>query len=249
MAIMNAIASRSRASCLAISLGRMEYLRAWETQRRLHGQVADGVLPNLLLLVEHPHVYTLGRRGKASDILVDDRKLADLGVEVHFIDRGGEVTYHGPGQLVGYPIVNLRNLAGGPLRYVRMLEETLLETLADFGIRAESADRPTGVWTGDAKIAAIGVKVGRGVTMHGFALNVDPDLSFFDHIVPCGMPSGSVTSISSLVSGAVDVQQVVPVVARHFGRVFRCKIQWPTLQKLDQIIQAEASIAVGSVGP
>ena len=212
--------------CAATFLGRIEYPRAWDLQRRLHRDVADGTLPDLLLLLEHPHVFTLGRRGKATDILTNADTLSRLGVEVHAIDRGGEVTYHGPGQLVCYPIVSLRRWNGGPLKYVRALEETLVATLAEFDIEAASAEKPTGVWVGEAKIAAIGVKLSRGVTMHGMALNVTPDLSFFDRIVPCGMPDVPVTSMSSLLGKDVLVEEVFPVVARHFGRVMDYEIEW-----------------------
>ena len=211
--------------CTATFLGRLEYARAWDLQRRLHGEVADGTRPDLLLLLEHPHVFTLGRRGKSEDILTDPDTLSSLGVEVHAIDRGGEATYHGPGQLVCYPIVSLRRWNGGPLKYVQALQETLVATLGEFGIEAESADKPTGVWVGDAKIAAIGVKMSRGVTMHGMALNVAPDLSFFDRIVPCGMPGVAVTSMSSLMERDVQVEDVVPVIARHFGRVMGYRME------------------------
>ena len=204
--------------CIATFLGRIEYTRAWDLQRRLHGEVADGTRPNLMLLLEHPHVFTLGRRGKPEDVLTDQDTLSSLGIEVHAIDRGGEVTYHGPGQLICYPIVSLRRWNRGPLRYVRALEETLVATLGEFGIEADSAEKPTGVWVGDAKIAAIGVKMSRGVTMHGMALNVAPDLSFFDRIVPCGMPGVAVTSMFSLMGQDVEVKDVVPIIARHFGR-------------------------------
>ena len=204
--------------CIATFLGRIEYTRAWDLQRRLHGEVADGTRPNLMLLLEHPHVFTLGRRGKPEDVLTDQDTLSSLGIEVHAIDRGGEVTYHGPGQLICYPIVSLRRWNRGPLRYVRALEETLVATLDEFGIEADSAEKPTGVWVGDAKIAAIGVKMSRGVTMHGMALNVAPDLSFFDRIVPCGMPGVAVTSMFSLMGQDVEVKDVVPIIARHFGR-------------------------------
>ena len=183
-------------TCLAIPLGLLDYQAAYDLQRRLHAQVVAGELPDLLLLLEHPHVYTLGRRGQQSHILASDEALTQLGVETHFTDRGGETTYHGPGQLVGYPIVNLRRWGGGVRKYVETLEQVLIGTLSEFGITAHSEGKPTGVWVGDAKIAAIGVRVSRSVTMHGFALNVCPDLSFFDHIVPCGMPGARVTSMA-----------------------------------------------------
>ena len=201
-------------------LGLVGYQPALELQRRVHQQVADGERPDTLLLMEHPHVYTLGRRGEDADILVDSARLAELGAEVHHTDRGGQATYHGPGQLVGYPILDLRRWGGGPLRYVRALEEMIVSTLAQLGVAAGSEQRPTGVWVGTAKIAAIGVKISRGVSLHGFALNVDPDLSYFDHIVPCGMPDARVTSISGELGRTVSVDQVVPALTSQFGRVF-----------------------------
>ena len=224
--------------CVTVSLGLVDYLEALELQRRLHQRVAEGLLSDTLLLLEHPHVYTLGRRGKASDVLATTPELSEIGAEVHHVDRGGEVTYHGPGQLVGYPVVNLRVKGGGPLAYVQDLEDALVSTLADFGIAAGVGDRPTGVWVGDAKVAAIGVKVSRGVTMHGFALNVDPDLSYFDHIVPCGMPDGRVTSMSAELSRAVEVREVVPVLADHLGRSFGWMVSWAAREELEQ----EASV-------
>ncbi len=224
--------------CISVPLGHMAYAAAWDMQKSLQQKVADGTLPNLLLLLEHPHVYTLGKRGDSSDILASPEKLKEFGVEVHRIDRGGEVTYHGPGQLVGYPIVNLRKWKGGPLKYVQTLEAVIIATLAEFGIRADSKDKPTGVWVGEAKIAAIGVKVSRGVTMHGFALNVNPDLSYFDHIIPCGMPEGRVTSMVSVLSEDINLQQVMPVLARNFGQAFGWATEWSTAEELEQKSQS-----------
>jgi lipoate-protein ligase B len=208
------------ADCIAVNLGLVPYQQAWDLQRRIQQEVANGERPDTLLLLEHPHVYTLGRRGQDSDILIDESRLEEIGAEVHHIDRGGEVTYHGPGQLVGYPIINLRRMGGGPLKYVRTLERTLIATLADFGIEAESEDRPTGVWIGDAKIAAIGVKVSRGVTTHGFALNVDPDMSYFDHIIACGMPDASATSVSQELGHHVSVKDAVSALIPRFAEMF-----------------------------
>jgi lipoate-protein ligase B len=222
-------------ACLTVFLGRIDYLRALELQRSVHERVVSGRLPNVLLLLEHPHVFTLGRRGKLSDILASAAELQGLGVEVHHIDRGGEVTYHGPGQLVGYPIVSIRQWGGGPLRYVRMLEEVLVATAADFGLRAERGERPTGVWVGDAKLAAIGVKISRGVTMHGFALNVAPDLSYFDRIVPCGMPDAQVTSMAALLADEIMVQQVVPVLMERFGETFGLRVSRRSLEEVEPV--------------
>ena len=209
---------------IASWLGLVPYREAWDVQLRTHEEVADGHRPDTLLLLEHPHVYTLGRRGQERDILIDADSLESLGIEVHHTDRGGEVTYHGPGQLVGYPILNLRRWGGGPLKYVRALERVLIETLAGFGVVAESEGHPTGVWVEDRKIAAIGVKVSRRVTTHGFALNVCPDLKYFDHIVPCGMPDSTVTSLSLELGREVMVGEVTPVLVERFGQVFGLQI-------------------------
>ena len=206
--------------CKVKSEGLIDYDDAFELQKRLHGRVADGTLPNQLLLLEHPHIYTLGRRAKTSDILATDEFLSKEGVTVHRTDRGGEVTYHGPGQLVAYPIVNIKRWGGGPLKYVRALEQTVIATLGELGIVANSQDCPTGVWVNDAKIAAIGVRISRGTTTHGVSLNVDPNLSFFDHIVPCGMTDLKVTAISALAQDETHIDQVIPVFVRNFGRTF-----------------------------
>ena len=217
---------------MAAFLGRVPYLDAWELQRRLHGRVARAQIPDQLLLLEHPHVYTLGRRGKGSDVTATAERLKELGAEVHRVDRGGQATYHGPGQLVGYSIVSLRRWGSGPLRYVQALEQVLIATLAELGIDAQSEDRPTGVWVGNAKIAAIGVRISQGVTMHGFALNVCPDLSYFGGIVPCGMPDSGVTSISKLLSKNVEVEEVAPALVRHFGRALGLSIEIDTTEEL-----------------
>ena len=209
-----------KSQAVAVSLGLVPYREAWDIQLRTHREVAEGGGRDTLLLMEHPHVYTLGRRGQKDDILVDSAELVRLGIEVHYTDRGGEVTYHGPGQLIGYPILNLHRWGGGPLKYVRALECVLIETLAEFGVSAESEGHPTGVWVEDRKIAAIGVKVSRRVTTHGFALNVYPDLSYFDHIVPCGMPDSRVTSLSLELGREVAVSEVAPVLVERFGTVF-----------------------------
>jgi lipoate-protein ligase B len=227
--------------CMAVDAGRMGYTPALELQNGLRTKVADGLRPSVLLLLEHPHVYTLGRRGSLADILAGADELSRLGVEVHHTDRGGQVTYHGPGQLVGYPIVDLRTIGIGPLKYVRMLEEVIVATLSEFGISAGTGERPTGVWVGDSKIAAIGVKVSRGVTTHGFALNVDPDLSYFDNIVPCGMPQRLVTSMASLRPHVTGVESVIPVLARHFGRVFGFTIEWTDVEEVTRHVSPAAS--------
>lgn len=178
----------------------------------------------MLLLLEHPAVYTLGRRSREGDLLLPREALEAMGAQVVAVDRGGEITFHGPGQLVGYPIVSLRAW-GGPLRYVRALEELLIGAVGVFGISARRMEGLTGVWVGDAKIGAIGVKVSRGVTTHGFALNVATDLSWFQHIVPCGIRDKEVTSMERLLGRSFLLEDVASVVAERFGQVMGFKMQ------------------------
>ena len=226
------LAPSNTAECFVMDMGVVDYGVAWEQQKRLHSLVVEGKLPGVLVLMEHPHVYTLGRRGGQDDVLASEDELMRLGAEVHHVDRGGMATYHGPGQLVGYPIVSLRDLGIGPLEYVCGLQEVIVATLSDFGIAATCDGRPTGVWVGESKIAAIGVKVGRGVTTHGFALNVDPDLSFFEHIVPCGMPDARVTSMFEQLQETVSLESVMPVITEHFGRVLGLRTRWGELEEV-----------------
>ncbi len=184
--------------CTVHRLGLVEYQEAWEEQRRLVEACREDGCGRLLLL-EHPPTYTFGVRGRQEHLLLAEDALAELGAAVHRVDRGGDVTFHGPGQLVGYPILDLRRRSQGPLWYVRSLESMLIEALSRFGIAARRTPGRPGVWVGEAKIAAIGVRVSRDVTSHGFALNVDPDLSYFSHIVPCGLSDASVTSMAEVL--------------------------------------------------
>src|SRR5918996_1781898 len=204
-------------TCQIVHLGTIEYRQAWDVQVALSRAVHDGQQPNTLLLLEHPHVYTWGRLSQPEHILLTPPQLAEQGIDVVETDRGGQITYHGPGQLVAYPIVDLRKW-GGPLKYVRTLEQIIIQSLADFGIEAGLVEGLTGVWVGDAKIAAIGVKISRGVAYHGFAINVNTDLSYFDHIVPCGITDRAVTSIAEVVGEVVDLEAVEDSVAYQFGR-------------------------------
>jgi lipoate-protein ligase B len=203
--------------CHIYRLGLVEYRRAWDLQVRLAQAVNAGKQANALLLLEHPPVYTRGRLGRPDQILLTPEDLAQRGIQVVETDRGGQVTYHGPGQLVAYPVVDLRGW-GGPLKYVRTLEQIIIKTLADFGISAGTVEKMTGVWVGDAKIAAIGVKISRGVAYHGFALNVNTDLSYFDYIVPCGICDRSVTSMAQLLGEAVELEMAQYSLVYQFGQ-------------------------------
>ena len=195
----------------------MDYRRAWDLQLRLAQEIRDGERPNTLLLLEHPPTYTLGRLSQAGHILLPPEELERRGISVCETDRGGQATYHGPGQLVAYPVVDLREW-GGPLKYVRTLEQVIIGTLADFQLQGHLEDGITGVWVGDGKIAAIGVKISRGVAFHGLAINVNTDLSYFSHIVPCGIPDLRVTSISQETGRPVDLEMVQYSLVYRFGR-------------------------------
>jgi lipoyl(octanoyl) transferase len=203
-------------------LGLVPYAEALAVQRSLVEERRRGDVGDLLLLVEHPHVITLGVRGDGgrSHILAAPDALAARGIEVHEAGRGGDVTYHGPGQIVGYPILDLKPDRCDVHRYVRDLEDVLIRTVADFGIEAGRVPGRTGVWVGKEKLAAIGVRLSRWITSHGFALNVATDLGYFDLIVPCGIADRGVTSLERLLGRAVDRPHVEDHIAAHFGDVF-----------------------------
>ena len=206
-----------------MSLGIVEYEEAWRLQRTLVDAIKAEQAHNTLLLLQHPHVYTLGRRGDREHVLLDDADLKSRGIALCEADRGGEVTYHGPGQLVAYPIVDLRSW-GGPLRYVRALEKAMLATLAQFDIQGGVIDGRTGVWVGNEKVGAIGVKISGGVAYHGLALNVAPDLSYFQHIIPCGITDAGVTSMERLLGRTVDIETVAYGLTYHLGRELELKM-------------------------
>ena len=204
-------------TCRYCWLGTVEYLHARELQDNLVNRVHDGKSPNTLLLLEHPHVYTRGRLSRDEHLLTPNDELHALGVPIHETDRGGQITYHGPGQLVGYPIINLRQLGIGPLQYVRALEQVIIDTLSDFDIPAHTEPGLTGVWTTGGKIAAIGIKISRGIAFHGFAINVTTDLSYYRHIIPCGITDRPVTSMQAELGIGVDIAAVHQALAREFG--------------------------------
>jgi lipoyl(octanoyl) transferase len=202
-------------------LGTIDYQDAWELQRRLAAARKNDLIPDTLLLLEHPHTYTLGRRGKDENVLLPPEELARRGISVHHVDRGGDVTYHGPGQLVGYPIIKLPSRRLDFVRYIRDLERGLLLAVRDLGVPAGLKEGYSGVWVGDEKVCAIGVKVdAAGVTSHGFALNVSVDLGYFGHIVPCGIVDKGVTSLERKLGRRVSMRRVVRAVVRRLGETF-----------------------------
>ncbi|HEY3202164.1 MAG TPA: lipoyl(octanoyl) transferase LipB [Thermoanaerobaculia bacterium] len=220
---MEAVTATRRRVIRAEWLGRIDYDRALALQREAAARVLEGGEESFLLL-EHEPVFTLGRNAAAADILFSSERCRRLGIAVRESDRGGKVTYHGPGQLVGYPIVNLSPDRRDVKRYVTDLEEVLIRTLSDLGIPAERSDRKervTSVWVGNDKIAAIGVHLSRWITTHGFALNVaDETLSSFSGIVPCGITDGGVTTVERQLGRRVSLPEVAVLVLYHFGRIF-----------------------------
>ena len=228
-----------------VQLGTIDYSTGLRLQQKLVELRKDNRIGDVLLLLEHTPVITLGRNAKAKNILATNDHLARCGVEVFECNRGGDVTFHGPGQLVGYPIFDLRGFPSedgkrktlGAIEYVRRLEDVLIRTCADFRIPAERVAGLTGVWTTQntpGKIAAIGVHISRAVTSHGFALNINTDLSFFDFIVPCGITSKPVTAMQKELNTTPSLEEVAHSIARNFGVVFHCQVLW--LESLDGLL-------------
>jgi lipoyl(octanoyl) transferase len=209
-------------SCRLRELGRIGYGEALALQRELVAARQQGRTPDHLLLLEHAHVITLGRNGHMENLLASGEVLDRAGISFYPTDRGGDVTYHGPGQLVGYPILDLREWKRDVGAYVRGIEQVIIDTLADFGIAAGRIPKLTGVWVEERKIAAIGVHISRWVTSHGFALNVATDLSYFQYIVPCGLTKPVASMAQFGVRASLD--EVGRVLAAHFGRIFDCEM-------------------------
>jgi lipoyl(octanoyl) transferase len=205
---------------LLLALGKMPYGAAWELQKQVWQLRVDNRIPDTLILVEHPAVVTLGKSGKASNLLVSEDELRRRGIELFRVERGGDITYHGPGQLVGYPIFFIQEAIAGVHAFVSKVEESLIHALAAQGISAERRPKLTGVWVRDEKVAAIGVAVSRRVSFHGFALNVNTDLSQFELINPCGIRDKGVTSLQRLLGRPVSMPLVKHQVAAGFETVF-----------------------------
>ena len=206
-----------------LQLERLDYETAWRLQHLLVEDRLAGRRPDTLLLLEHDPVFTIGRTGQAAHWGGDEGASEIAGIPLHRVERGGSVTYHGPGQFVGYPILRVHSFCDGPKAYVRMLEEVIIRTLARWDIAGRRLDKLPGVWVGDerpAKIAAVGTRIERGITMHGFALNVTVDLRPFSRIAPCGLADCRVTSMVELVTGAVDPAEVRRCLAEQFAEVF-----------------------------
>jgi lipoyl(octanoyl) transferase len=235
--------------CLILDLGLIGYAEAYALQKRvvaarkasLDSARNPGAIDDVLLICEHPHVITLGRNGKREHLLASDHVLKQKGVEFHSSDRGGDITYHGPGQIVGYPILHLGAIRRDVGWYVRMLEEAMIRATAEFGIAAQREEGKTGIWVqsgrAEEKLAAIGVHLSRWITSHGFAYNVSTDLRYFDLVVPCGIADRRVTSLEKLLGRRVQRSEVVPRLTRHLGEIFGLEMKKTSREELLEKIE------------
>jgi len=225
------IQNTSKKTLYSFDTGKIEYQSAWELQRQLQKKLIDEKIaarthpdivrtPDMLLFVEHPHVFTLGKSGKQEHLLANDDELERTEATFVKIDRGGDITYHGPGQIVGYPIMDLDRHFTDIHKYLRFLEEVIIRVCADYGFSAERIDKLTGVWVNGRKVCAMGIKCSRWVTMHGFALNVNTQLNYFGQIVPCGITDRGVTSLAELTGKPINENEVKDRILHHFADVF-----------------------------
>lgn len=215
---------------LLLKTGVLDYQEAWDLQRSLHHVRVAGEIPDTFVLTEHPHTYTIGKAGGEENLRAEESLLSRQGITVYRIDRGGNITYHGPGQIVGYPILDLHDHYLDVHRFLRDLEEVIIRTLHDYEIDAGRAEGLTGVWVRGAKVAAIGIKVSRWVTMHGFAFNVNTDLKYFGNIVPCGITNKPVTSMQQLLGRRLNYAEVQEHIVEHFSEIFELKFDERSLE-------------------
>jgi len=237
--------------CLTIDLGLIGYAEAYALQQRVVAARKAGAIEDVFLLCEHPHVITQGRNGKREHLLVSEHVLRQKGVEYYETSRGGDITYHGPGQTVGYPILNLSAIRRDVVWYVRTLEEAMIRATAEFGITAERVAGKTGIWVragnSEEKLAAIGVHISRWVTSHGFAYNVSTDLRNFDLIVPCGIADRKATSLEKLLGRNVEQKEVAPRIAKHLGELLGLETkESSTNELLERLERAEQAVMVSA---
>jgi lipoate-protein ligase B len=219
-----------------VDLGRSKYAETWELQRKLWELRHFGAIGDTVLFTEHDHVYTVGKGGDGNHLLASASELKQTGTDVFHVDRGGDITYHGPGQIVCYPILDLNNYTPDIHLYLRNLEEVMIRAIAGFGVEGRREKEFTGVWVGEEKIGALGVKVSKWVTMHGFALNVNTDLSKFDRIIPCGIFHKGVTSLQKVLGREIDASEVLRKLIAAFEEVFAVKSLFSSRSQFDTIL-------------
>lgn len=222
-------------------LGLIDYQQAWDIQKNIFEKRYEQELPDVLFLLEHNHTYTLGKTADKNNLIGSEEYLNENNIKVYEIDRGGDITYHGPGQIVGYPIINLTDWKNDTHKYLRGIEEVIIRTCAEFGLNAGRNEKYTGVWIDNRKIAAIGIKVSRWITMHGFAFNVSTNLDFFNGIIPCGIRDKSVTSIQAEVGENIEKETVKSFLLKHFTDVFGYSHY--EVKKLDSLLNPKLIIA------
>lgn len=220
-------------------LGFIDYKDAWDLQKEIFNKRVSGDIDDCFLLLEHPNTYTLGKTAHRENLIGTENYLKENNISVYDIDRGGDITYHGPGQIVGYPIIDLNNWHKDTHKYLRALEEVIIKTCKEYGLNCERNNKHTGVWLKDKKIAAIGIKVSRWITMHGFAFNVNTDLNLFNGIIPCGIQDKSVTSLSNELKSSISLSEVKKQLLMKFIEVF--EYSEPSIIKIDDLLQTNLS--------
>ncbi len=215
-------------------LNSIDYKEAWELQKVIHRLRAENKIEDVFFMLEHPHTYTLGKTADKKNLLGDEKYLAENNISVYDIDRGSDITYHGPGQIVGYPIISLTNWQQDTHKYLRAIEEIIIRVCNDYGLNGPRVEKYTGVWIEDRKICAIGIKVSRWITMHGFAFNVNTDLKLFNGIVPCGITVKAVTSLSKELKRKIKIFEVKEKIIYHFCEIF--KYSWIEFKTKSEIL-------------
>jgi lipoate-protein ligase B len=227
--------------CLLLKPGMVEYGEAWQLQKRLFTARMSGRIEDILITLQHPPTYTLGRRDKnVNHFLIDKKQLRSRGFYIYRVDRGGAATYHGPGQIVCYPIIGMKAFTEDYYFYLRMLEEVMIRTLRDYKIKSRRIEGLTGVWVGDEKVGFTGVRIVGGTTMHGFSLNVNNDLSPFNMIVPCGIKNITITSLSKLLRTNLDIRETTDLIVRNFNNVFKTKTHIASVEEVLERIDADS---------
>ncbi len=222
-----------------LNLGLIDYGEAWDLQRHLWSKRVEGELPDLLLILEHPHVMTLGRRGGRSHLKVSPEVLEEMKIPIFHVERGGEITYHGPGQMVVYPILSLKDYGYGVVRYVDQLEEIIIHVLRDFDIKGERDPSNRGVWVNGDKIASLGVAIKRWVSFHGFALNYETDLGYFNLIDPCGLVGKKMTTMAKILGRKISRESLIERIGFHFQQVFEREWEQKELEDVIRVDQAK----------
>ncbi|MGR3174457.1 MAG: lipoyl(octanoyl) transferase LipB [Candidatus Scalindua sp.] len=230
--------------CLLLKPGMVEYGEAWQLQKRLFTARMSGRVEDILITLQHPPTYTLGRRDKnVNHFLIDKKQLRNRGFSIYRVDRGGAATYHGPGQIVCYPIIGMKAFTEDYYFYLRMLEEVMIKTLRDYKIKSRRIEGLTGVWVGDEKVGFTGVRIVSGTTMHGFSLNVINDLSPFNMIVPCGIENITITSLSKLLKANIDIRETEDLIIRNFNNVFKTETHITSVEAVLEQIDADSQPA------